>query len=68
MNDLVRTLAADRLKEDPELAKMLEDFELSQAEFMEFLELMGLRTVSIELPPASNTEVRLRANVSGTRR
>jgi hypothetical protein len=68
MNEFTRALAAEAFKKDPSLAETFEEFEASQAEFMQLLELMGLRSVTVEIPPASNSEVRLRANVSGTRR
>lgn len=68
MNDLARQLAADLLQRDPQVAELFREFETSQEEFTQLLELMGVRQVVMEIPPAGNAEGLLRANVSRTDR
>lgn len=68
MNDLARSLAAKAIEKDPGLGRTFDEFEASQAELMQLLDLMGIRSVMVEIPPAGNADAFLYANVSGTDR
>lgn len=68
MNELARTLMAEAKQVDPMIAETFDQFEAYQAEFEQLLNLMGARSVMVEIPPTGNADARLRANVSGTDR
>lgn len=68
MNDLARSLAAKAIQEDPGLEAVFDEFQAQQQELFRLLELMGVRHVAIEIPPAANADAILRTHVSSTRR
>lgn len=68
MNELVRRLMAETGQVDPVLAETFDQFEAYQAELDQLLDMMGTRSVMVEMPPAGNADAKLRANVSGTDR
>ncbi len=68
MNKLARETASDLLKKEPDLVKTFDEFSAAEEEFAQMLDLMGLRHVAVELPPAGNAEGSLHGNVSGSNR
>jgi hypothetical protein len=68
MNELARRLMAETDRVEPNLAETFDQFEAYQAELDQLLDMMGTRSVIVEIPPAGNADATLRANVSGTDR
>jgi hypothetical protein len=53
------------LQENPEIAKVLNTMQKSQADYIRMLTLLGVRQVITEAPPASTAEGQMNADVSG---
>lgn len=68
MNEISRNLAAELLKKEPHLADVFDEFDAVQEEFTRLLDLMGVRHLTVELPPADNAKCTLHGNVSGANR
>ena len=68
MNDVTRKIAGHQLDSDPSLVKTYEEFDESQKELDQLLELMGIRQVMVEVPPKGNADAVLHGNVSATDR
>jgi hypothetical protein len=68
MNELIRTIASEALRKDPGLVQTFDDFEAAQEELIRLLDLMGVRHVVVEAPPAGNADATFHANLSDTNR
>ena len=53
------------LQENPQIAKLLQTMQKSQADYIRMLTLLGVRQVGTEAPPASTAEGKMNADVSG---
>ena len=56
------------ITKDPASAELVKEFLMMQEEYTRLLDLMGVRHVAIEVPPANNSEGTLRGSVSGVNR
>ncbi|MBI2365940.1 MAG: hypothetical protein HYV01_13185 [Deltaproteobacteria bacterium] len=65
MTNDVRKDLEKYLQENPQIAKLLQTMQKSQADYIRMLTLLGVRQVVTEAPPASTAEGKMNADVSG---